>query len=191
MRVLIKKIALIAGLLILGLLQSPKTFASDINNATTHHIFLSSQVKLSTNSDVKNNNEGNNNETNSDADTNQKFKIDGMISAMSGNNFVVSGQTIFIDSSQVESFNQKGILATGERVLVSGIIKNGVKFAESINAIGTGQGRFQLKTEDNNLSIGSSASPNIHINVQTEGSVKSAETFLEQILAWLKGVTSL
>lgn len=118
------------------------------------------------------------------------FEIMGDISAIAGNNFVVSGQTIFIDPSQVKEFEQKGILQVGERVKVEGIVKNGVKFAEDINVVGTGQGRFKFETGDKQAGVGSSAQANSQVQIKAVGSVQQVITFLEQILSLLKGLIS-
>lgn len=108
-----------------------------------------------------------------DQDT-QQFDIRGEITAAAGNNFVVSGQTIFIDPSQIKEFEQKGIIAVGKR----------------INVIGTGAGRFKFETENQPLSVGTTSSSNIQIKVKANGPIQQVETFLEQILALLKSFIS-
>lgn len=112
-----------------------------------------------------------------DGDT-QRFDIQGEITAVAGNNFVVSGQTIFIDPSQVKEFEQKGILAVGRRVKVEGIIKNNIKFAQEINVIGTGQGRFKFETVDQS------------VKVKANGPAQLMESFLNQIFTLLKSFIS-
>ena len=68
----------------------------------------------------------------------QEFEIRGEISAVSGNTFVVLGQTITVDPSKVNEFKQKGILEVGKRVKAEGVIQGGTKFAREIKVIGTG-----------------------------------------------------
>lgn len=134
-----------------------------------------------------------------------KFEIRGQISAVSGNNFVVAGQTIFIDPSQVREFEQKGIVNVGDNVKVEGVIKNGVKFAREIKVIGEGQGRFKfeikglpslLPTVSPSVSpIGSpSATPqattsaNVKVKIKANGPVDQVVTFLQQILNFLQNL---
>ena len=68
----------------------------------------------------------------------QEFEVRGEISAVSGNTFVVLGQTITVDPSKVNEFKQKGILEVGKRVKAEGVIQGGTKFAREIKVIGTG-----------------------------------------------------
>ncbi len=82
--------------------------------------------------------------------TNEEFSIDGVVTGLnvSENSFVISGRTIVINSAKVPKFHQLGILTVGARVKVKGIIIDNVFYAENINVIGTGQGRFQIKEEN-------------------------------------------
>lgn len=120
----------------------------------------------------------------------QSFEITGKISAVAGNNFVVLDQTIFIDPSQVGKFKQKGILGVGQVVKVKGVIISNVKYAQDINVIGTGGGRFQFTTEDHPTSIGTTVSSNVLVKVKANGPAQTVETFLEQILNLLKSFIS-
>lgn len=119
-----------------------------------------------------------------------EFEIMGEISAIAGNNFVVSNHTIFIDPSQVKEFEQKGILEVGKRVKVEGIVKNGVNFAEEINVIGTGQGKFKFEVKDQSAAVGTTAGSEAQVQIKAVGSVSQINTFLEQILAFLKSLIS-
>lgn len=87
----------------------------------------------------------------------EEFRIDGAVSAMSvaENSFVIANRTIFIDPTKVERFRQKGVLSVGARVKVEGVVIDGKSFAEDINVIGTGQGRFQIKVDqqENEISV--------------------------------------
>lgn len=118
----------------------------------------------------------------------QKFEIRGEITAIAGNNFVVSSQTIFIDPTQVKEFEQKGVLAIGKRVKVEGIVKNGVNFAQEINVIGTGQGRFKFESENKSLATGTTTASNVQVKIKAEGPIQQVRTFLEQILNLLKSL---
>lgn len=119
-----------------------------------------------------------------------EFKIQGQITAISGNTFVVAGQTIVIDPSKVSKFREKGILTVGNTVKVEGVIVSGTKFAQDLNMIGTGQGRFQftVKTQPS-VSIGTTA-PVTQGNVQVKavGPASQVTTFLTQVIAFLKGL---
>lgn len=52
-----------------------------------------------------------------------QFGIRGAITAIAGNNFMVAGQTIFLDPTQVNEFEHKGVLAVGKEVKVGGLSK--------------------------------------------------------------------
>ncbi|MFZ5932543.1 MAG: DUF5666 domain-containing protein [Patescibacteria group bacterium] len=80
---------------------------------------------------------------NGDEEENE-FEIKGEIESVGENSFVVNGQTILIDITQVGKFKQKGILKVGVMVKVEGVIINGNYYAAEIMTIGTGQGRFQI-----------------------------------------------
>ncbi len=139
-----------------------------------------------------------------------QFEIRGEITAIVGNNFMVAGQTIFLDPSQVSEFEQKGILAVGKQVKVEGVIKNDVKFAREIKVIGEDQGRFKfeikgtpltfstapsLPTSSLTISSSPSASPastssaNFRFDVKARGTVDQISTFLQQILTFLQNLT--
>jgi len=120
----------------------------------------------------------------------QKFEIRGEITVIAGNNFMVSGQTIFIDPNQVKEFEQKGILQVGKRVRVEGIVKNGINFAKEIVVLGTGAGRFKFETENQPLHVGATYGSNIQVKVKANGPVQQVEKFLNQILAVLKSFIS-
>lgn len=169
-RINMKKLILALLAILLMLIVSPSAYAKDEYQGLKINDHTKFELKL-------------------DEDT-QQFEISGEITAIAGNNFVVSGQTIFIDPTQVREFEQKGVLAVGKRVKVEGIIKNGVKFAQEINVIGTGQGRFKFETEDHPLSFGTTASSNIQVKIKANGPIQQVETFLEQILALLKSFIS-
>lgn len=138
---------------------------------------------------------------------NDKFEIRGEISSTSDTSFVVLSQTINIDPAQVFEFKQKGILKVGEKVKVEGIIKDGKKFAEEINIIGTGQGRFKFNYHNLTPTVipaatptpaptstsSPTSSPTPAITVTPTPTVGSnsrveVETFLKQILDLLKNL---
>lgn len=89
-----------------------------------------------------------------DENKESEFKIDGVVAALnvSESSFVINGKTIFINTSKVSKFHQLGILAVGALVKVKGVIIDNELYAESINVVGTGQGRFQIK-EENSLMV--------------------------------------
>ena len=95
----------------------------------------------------------------SDEDGNSEFKIRGRVESVSPGSFVVNGQTIYIDVTQVNKFTQKGILDVGDWVKVKGIVKDNKNYAEDINIIGEGQGRFMLKIKGLFPSLSPSPSP--------------------------------
>ena len=95
----------------------------------------------------------------SDEDENNEFKISGQVESISDGSFVVSGQTIYIDFTQVGKFKQKGIIDVGDFVKVKGIVKDEKNYAEDINVIGEGQGRFMLKIKGLFTSLSPSPSP--------------------------------
>ncbi len=179
MRILIKKIIVISAATLLALVVGPSAFAKDkdVDTGATVH----SKVELKFKGDDES---GADDHFNQD----QKFELDGEITSIIGNNFVVSGQAIFIDTSEVDDFRQKGILSLGQRVKVKGIIKNGVKFAQNINVIGTGQGRFQFKTGDKEEGIGTSVDSNLEVKVKAQGAVQEVSAFLQQILNFIKNL---
>lgn len=75
------------------------------------------------------------------------FTIDGTITSVSETFFVVDGQTILIDPSKVLRFHQLGILSTGERVKVKVVVIDAINYAQDVNVIGTGQGKFQVRVD--------------------------------------------
>lgn len=89
-----------------------------------------------------------------DEEKESEFRIDGVVTALnvSENSFVIGGKTIFINTTKVPKFHQLGILSVGARVKVRGIIIDNTLYAEDINVVGTGQGRFQIK-EENSLMV--------------------------------------
>ncbi|OGM58084.1 hypothetical protein A3E46_00520 [Candidatus Woesebacteria bacterium RIFCSPHIGHO2_12_FULL_46_16] len=86
-----------------------------------------------------------NHEDGEDEDEDNEFKIRGQVESIADGSFVVNGQTIYIDVTQVKKFKQKGILDVGDWVKVKGIVKDDKNYAEDINVIGEGQGQFMLK----------------------------------------------
>lgn len=135
----------------------------------------------------------------------QRFEIRGEISSISGNTFVVLGQTINIDPSKVEEFEQKGILQVGKTVKVEGIIENDTKFAREIMVIGTGQGRFRLEIEGEEASItptptgilslitptvtpSAALSPNTRVEIKAKGPINEVLDFLKQVMAFLQNL---
>ncbi len=148
-------------------------------------------------------------EIKSGSETNgQEFKIKGEITSVSGNTFVVMGETITIDPSKVNEFKQKGILAAGKKVKVEGIIEGGVKIAEEINVIGTGQGRFKIEIDgDDDVSPTpvqaiptgtitptptgtTSASVSIPgtVKIKANGSIEDILNFLKQVFSFLSNI---
>ena len=140
----------------------------------------------------------------------QEFEIRGEISAVSGNTFVVLGQTITVDPSKVSKFKQKGILEVGKRVKAEGVIQNGTKFASEINVIGTGQGRFKFEVRGNNITLNptaiitptgvapsgtitptpttESASFDAKVKVKAQGSIDQVIAFLKQVMTLLENL---
>lgn len=136
-----------------------------------------------------------------------EFDVRGQITSVSGNSFVIGGQTIEIDPSKVDKFKQKGILAEGNMAKVEGIIIGGDKFAEKISLIGTGQGRFKFEisgltfiaspTPSIDPSATPSASPdvspsptvsaNAKVKIKAVGPIDQVLSFLGQILGFLTG----
>lgn len=105
----------------------------------------------------------------------QEFKISGEISSISANTFVILGQTITIDPSQVSQFKQKGILKVGNVAKVEGVIVGSTKFAKEIKVIGTGQGRFKFEIEG--LSLPSSnPSPTPSVSPQPSASPEATSS---------------
>lgn len=78
----------------------------------------------------------------------QTITIWGEITSITANTFVIADQTITIDPSKVSKFAQKGIIKVGSRAKVKAIVINGTAYATDINIIGTGQGRFQIKSKN-------------------------------------------
>jgi len=140
----------------------------------------------------------------------QEFEVRGEISAVSGNTFVVLGQTITVDPSKVSKFKQKGILEVGKRVKAEGVIQNGTKFASEINVIGTGQGRFKFEVRGNNITLNptaiitptgvapsgtitptpttESASFDAKVKVKAQGSIDQVIAFLKQVMTLLENL---
>lgn len=176
MKIILKKIIVTTAAIILALIVSPSAFAGDEDRfpKDNHH----PRFEFRFGEDEHFNQGG------------QEFEIDGIISSISGNSFVLSGQTILIDPSQVREFEQKGVLAVGQRVKVEGIVKNGMNFAQEINVIGTGQGRFQFKVEEKPAGVGVTATPSLAVKVQTQGAVQEVSSFLQQVLNFLKSFVS-
>ncbi len=105
----------------------------------------------------------------------QEFKISGEISSISANTFVILGQTITIDPSQISQFEQKGILKVGNVAKVEGVIVGSTKFAKEIKVIGTGQGRFKFEIEG--LSLPSSnPSPTPSVSPQPSASPEATSS---------------
>ncbi len=77
-------------------------------------------------------------------ETEREFELSGVIGQVNSSSFIVNQQEIYIDPVQVTKYVQKGILKSGERVKVKGVIADAKKYAADINVIGTGQGRFKL-----------------------------------------------
>lgn len=142
--------------------------------------------------EIENEEENNEEVNNNKQANNQRFEIKGEISSISGNTFVVLGQTITIDSTKVNEFEQKGILQVGKTVKVEGIIENNVKFAREINVIGTGQGRFRFEINAQGLSLtpspSSTPSSNVRVEVKAKGPADAVVEFLKQILSFFTNV---
>lgn len=140
----------------------------------------------------------------------EEFEIRGEITSVSGNIFMVMGQTINIDPSKVNEFKQKGLIQTGKMVKVEGIIQGGAKFATEINVIGTGQGRFKFEVEGLELTTtptgiitptptgtitptptgtqSAEISSNANVKVKAKGPIEDVLEFLKQITAFLQGL---
>lgn len=128
----------------------------------------------------------------------QQFEIRGEITAVSGNSFTVSGQTIMVDPSRVANFEQKGVLAVGQMVKVEGIIRGGTRFAREIKVMEPGVGqefRVEIKGTPSASIIPTtgSATPsasqqNIRVEVKAQGPVGQITSFLEQVLTSLRNL---
>ncbi len=109
-----------------------------------------------------------------DADEGDEFEIAGTIASISGTSFVVSGQTITIDISKVEKFEQKGILSVGNSVKVEGVIVDGQKFAQEIKVFGTGGKNIKVEIKN---------APN-KVKVEAKGPLDQIIIFLKQIFSF-------
>lgn len=109
-----------------------------------------------------------------DADEGSEFEIAGTITSISGNTFAVGGETITIDISKVEEFEQKGILTVGNSVKVEGIIVDGQKFAQEIKVFGVG---------GKNLKIEIKKTP-AEVKVEAKGPIDQVILFLKQIFGF-------
>lgn len=109
-----------------------------------------------------------------DADEGDKFEIAGAIASISGNTFVVAGETITIDISKVKEFNQKGILSAGNSVKVEGVVVDGQKFAQEIKVFG--QSGKNIKIEIKNT-------PD-QVKVEAKGPLNQVILFLKQIFGF-------
>lgn len=108
------------------------------------------------------------------------FEITGTITAISANTFTVAGQTITIDPSKVNEFEQKGILSIGNRVKVEGAVISGTNFAREITVLGTGQGKLKVEVKNQ---------PGENkIEIKAIGPVATVNAFLTQILSFLKNL---
>lgn len=146
-----------------------------------------------------------------------RFEIKGEITAISQNSFVVLGQSINIDPSKVSKFEQKGILMVGNIAKVEGIVINGTKFAQEINVIGTGQGKFKFEisgvlpavttptptpTATPSTTIGPSPTPtatptatptpsaNVKVKIKAVGPLDQVISFIQQILSFLTNLVT-
>lgn len=131
-----------------------------------------------------------------------KFEARGEITSVTGNAFVILEQTITIDPSKVNEFKQKGIIEKGKIVKVEGEVKDGKKFAREIMILGTGQGRFKIKINGQEVSLTPTATPsttitpsvtitpssNVQVKIKAKGPVDEVTKFLEQILSLLKNL---
>ncbi len=109
------------------------------------------------------------------------FIVSGTITSLSDNAIVVSNQTIIIDLTKVPEFTQKGILAVGASVRIKGIIVGDIKYAEDVNVIKTGQGRFQFSTKV-------VKNKDSEVAIKGMGSINQIRIFIKQILSFLAGV---
>lgn len=168
MKLKLKNIIFLLSIIIFAFTQSSTASAEDKITSDLHLKADKTQIHAEFKDESR--------EQSQDNDEDNDFEITGTVTAVVGNNFVLSGQTIFIDPSRVSKFTQKGILVVGAKVKVKGVLINGVKFAENINVVGTGQGRFKFDT----------AGSNIRVGIKANGPVQEIEAFLNQILSLFK-----
>lgn len=171
-----KKAIFLLIVTIFSLLQQPVVLAEDKDD---------SNLKLNSKTQIQMQFKNENQNEDKDKKGNNEFEITGNIDAVSESNFVVSGQTIFIDPTHVNEFRQKGLISVGERVKVKGVLINGVKFAKDINVIGTGQGRFKFEVDSNTMAKGNTDNSNVKVEVKANGLINDIQNFLNQIMNWL------
>ena len=63
-----------------------------------------------------------------------EFDIRGMVTSISGDSFMILGQTIIIDPGMVLEFRQRAEVVEGNMLRVKGVIMDGVFLAERIDA---------------------------------------------------------
>lgn len=154
----------------------------------------------------------------SKAQSDNKFEIKGMITAVSGNSFVINGQTVNINPQVTGEFEQKGLLETGVMAKVEGQVVDGQLFAEEVKIIGQGQGRFKFEikglgtlfslptptpsptppaeettpsptpTPSPSPEVGAAATTMANIQVKAVGPLDQVVGFIESILNFLKGL---
>lgn len=190
---------LILPLIIMIMISAPlEAFAHEGNSGKKDRARLELKIE---NKVEDENEEGIENEAENKLEVNdQRFEIRGEISSISGNTFVVLGQTITVDSTRVNEFEQKGILQVGKTVAVEGIIENNTKFAREIKVLGIGQGRFRVEINNQAtlltpfLSVTPSATvtpsvfSNSRVEIKAKGSADVVAKFLDQILSFLKSL---
>ena len=193
-------LALLAAMAVI----TPKVYAHDEEEKGNGHLRF--VLGVHNQSETENEDEG--------SDDENEFEIRGQVDSIGTGSFIVDGQMILIDPSQVDEFKQKGILNPGDWVKVEGIIIDGGYYAEKIMTIGEGQGRFQIKinsnSEDGEEDISPTPTPtptesvsptptptptptetpNIQVNVKANGPIALVTEFLQQVLAYLQGLIS-
>lgn len=142
----------------LVLFVTPSTFA--IAPISLVQTSLNSTVKVEEETTVQTEQSKTTNETVASSE----FEITGEITSVAENSIVINNETVFIDDSQSNKFKQQDLLTIGKVVKIKGFIKNETMYAQEISVIGNGQSQLKL---------------------ETEGTVKSVSSFLDQILNFL------
>ncbi|MCR4305995.1 MAG: hypothetical protein NUV73_02850 [Candidatus Daviesbacteria bacterium] len=105
-----------------------------------------------------------------------RFEITGRISDISGDNFTIAGNTIFIDPSLVREFEQKGALRVDEGAKVEGIIVGNKKFAEEIKVFHD-QEEVDIRVKQAQ-----------ETRIRTQGAIENLNDLLNRILSFLRSL---
>jgi hypothetical protein len=120
---------------------------------------------------------------------NNKFEVSGKVSSISDSSFDLSGQKIYLNSSEVSRLKSNGVLTVGNQVTAKGDIKSSQLYATEVQGNAESSASSQPNPSADVNSIPPSSSPDVLGDSETNIDIKTEDgNFLVKIFNLCKGI---